>query len=176
MTRRTVAALALLWAAAQPTPVQSQEAAWKPFQELNFLVGSWSGNAESGGRVGGRVARCSVEMSGHYLVQRSNTIFPAQAGQPEESNEEIGYFFYDREKRKYLAHFYYSTAIAGIYDVEFPAEGSVRLVSSQLYNYDPGARLRMTMVKKGDELQYQLEVAQSGKDFVSYVTSKLSKK
>ena len=33
--------------------------AWRPFQELGFLMGSWSGAAESGARVGGRVARFS---------------------------------------------------------------------------------------------------------------------
>jgi hypothetical protein len=115
-------------------------------------------------------------MSGNYLVQRSNTIFPAQNQQAEESSEEIGYFTYDREKRKYVAHYYYSTGIVGTYDVEFPSEGTVRLVSTQLLNYEAGARLRMTFARKGDEVQYLFEVAPSGKDFVTYVTSKLARK
>ena len=67
-----------------------------------FLVGSWSGSAESGARVGGRVARFAPEFTGNYLVHRGSTILTADDGK-EETIEEVGYFAYDREKRRYVA-------------------------------------------------------------------------
>src|SRR5664279_2888008 len=72
-------------AAAAPAPATAGSApavaaaapAWQPFQELAFLVGSWSGSAESGARVGGRVARFTPEFTGNYLVHRGSTILTA---------------------------------------------------------------------------------------------------
>ncbi len=164
-------------------PARAQEAAekpaaaWKPFQEFGFLTGSWSGTAESGSRVGGRVSRFGLEMGGNFLVHRGTTVFPAQAGSPEDASEEVGYYSYDRERRKYVATYFFSTGIVGQFDVEIPADGSLRLVSTSLLNYDTGARMRMTLGKKGDaELALSIEVAPSGKDFVTYVTSRMTKK
>src|ERR1017187_8284270 len=72
-------------AAAAPAPATAGSASavvaaaptWQPFQELAFLVGSWSGSAESGARVGGRVARFTLEFTGNYLVHRGSTILTA---------------------------------------------------------------------------------------------------
>src|SRR5512143_1435122 len=114
---------------AQGTPARPSDA-WKPFQEFGFLTGSWSGTAESGTRIGGRVVRWSMEMGGAYLVERGTTVFPAQAGAAEDSTEEVGYFAYDRDRRKYVAHFFYSTGVVGFYDVELASEGVIRLVST----------------------------------------------
>jgi len=162
---------------AQAPPSPAGAASWKPFQEFNFLLGSWSGTAESGGRIGGRVARWTIEMGGNFLVHHGSTIFPAQGGSPEESIEEVGYYAYDRDRRKYVAHYFYSTGLFGTYDVEFSADGSTRVLSSQLLNYEAGARTRLTITKKSDtELSFQLDIAPSGKDFIPYVSSKLNKK
>jgi hypothetical protein len=116
-------------------------------------------------------------MGGNYLVSRGTTIFPAQSGQPEESTDDVGYFAYDRDRRKYVAYFYFSTGIIGIFDVDFPQDGTVRLVSSSLLNYEAGARMRLTFTRKSDaETGYQIDIAPSGKDFVPFLSSKLGKK
>jgi hypothetical protein len=162
-------------------PASAQESAsgtaWKPFQEFGFLTGAWSGTAESGGRVGGRVSRFTTEMGGNYLVHRGTALFPAQKGQPEESTEETGYFAYDRERRRYVAFYFFSTGVSGTYDVDFPSEGVVRLQSTSQLNYESGARTRLTIARKSDtELSYQLEVATGGKDYVTFLSSKLTRK
>ena len=90
--------------AAEPVPA---EAPWKPFQEFGAVIGSWSGTADSAGRIGGTVGRWTQEMSGNFLVHHVNTIFPAQSGKPEESIELVGYYAYDREKRKYVASYFF---------------------------------------------------------------------
>jgi hypothetical protein len=174
----TLFVLAPAWAAGQEAAPQERAApAWKPFQEFGFLTGAWSGTAESGGRVGGRVSRWTLEMGGNYLVHRGTTLFPAQNNTPEDSTEEVGYVAYDRDRRKYVAWYFYSTGVAGFYDVDFPSEGVIRLVSSTLLNYDSGARTRLTITKKSEsEVTYQLDVAPGGKEFVTFITSKLSRK
>lgn len=150
---------------------------WKPFQEFNFLLGSWSGTAESSGRIGGRVARFSMEMGGNYLVHRGNTIFAALKDRPEEAIEEIGYYYYDRDKRKYIAQYFYSTGLIGTYDVEFGADGTLRVLSSNLVNYGAGAKTRLSFKKTSDtEMSVQLDIALAGKDFVPFLSSKVTKK
>ncbi len=159
----------------EPTKPPAPE--WKPFQEFNFLIGSWAGTAESGGRIGGRVGRFSMEMGGNYLVHRGNTIFTAQNQRPEESIEEIGYYYYDRDKRKYAAQYFYSTGIVGTYDVEFGADGSIRVLSNNLVNYDSGAKTRLSFKKSSDtEMTVQLDIAPAGKDYVGFLSSKMTKK
>jgi hypothetical protein len=149
--------------------------AWRPFQELGFLVGSWSGAAESGTRVGGRVARFTPEFSGNYLVHRGSTILTADDGK-EETIEEVGYFAYDREKRRYVASYFFSTGIIATFDVDAAPEG-VLLVSRELLNAEAGTKARMLFVRKADgDLSLSMDLAPAGKDFVSFLTSSLRKK
>ena len=149
--------------------------AWRPFQELGFLVGSWSGAAESGARVGGRVARFTPEFSGNYLVHRGSTILTADDGK-EETIEEVGYFAYDREKRRYVASYFFSTGISATFDVEVAPE-SARLVSRELLNAEAGTKARMLFARKADgELSLSMDLAPPDKDFVPFLTSSLRKK
>lgn len=176
--------LALLVMVALAGPAAAQEAApapatpaWKPFQEFGFVLGSYSGTVDSGGRVGGTVSRWSLEMNGNFLVHRVNMIIPAQEGKPEESLELLGTYAYDREARRYSASYYFSTGLAGIFDVEVLPDGSVRLVSSKLLNYDAGARARLVVTKKPDgSHDFSLDLALAGKEFAPYLTSHLTKK
>ena len=149
--------------------------AWRPFQELGFLVGSWSGAAESGARVGGRVARFTPEFSGNYLVHRGSTILTADDGK-EETIEEVGYFAYDREKRRYVASYFFSTGISATFDVEVAPE-SARLVSRELLNAEAGTKARMLFAHNADgTLSLSMDLAPAGKDFVPFLTSSLRKK
>ncbi|HEX7528097.1 MAG TPA: heme-binding beta-barrel domain-containing protein [Thermoanaerobaculia bacterium] len=180
------------WAAAQtqPPPVPPASSAspaasapstaavapaWRPFQEFAFLVGSWSGGAESGARVGGRVAHFAPEFSGNYLVHRGSTILTADDGK-EETIEEVGYFAYDREKRRYVASYFFSTGISATFDVEIAPE-SVRLTSRELLNAEAGTKARMLFARKADgELALSMDLAPGGRDFVPFLTSSLRKK
>ena len=165
-------------APATAAPARSTAAAapaWRPFQEFAFLVGSWAGGAESGARVGGRVARFTPEFSGNYLVHRGSTTLTADDGK-EERIEEVGYFTYDREKRRYVASYFFSTGIMGSFDVEIAPEG-VRLVSRELLNAEAGTKARMLFSRKADgELALSMDLAPGGKDFVPFLTSSLRKK
>jgi THAP4-like, heme-binding beta-barrel domain len=156
-------------------PPAATAPAWRPFQELGFLVGSWSGAADSGARMGGRVARFTPEFSGNYLVHRGSTTLTADDGK-EETIEEVGYFAYDRDKRRYVASYYFSTGIAGTFDVEVTPEGA-RLVSRELLNAEAGTKVRMTFGRKADgDLTLSMDLAPAGKDFVTFLTSSLKKK
>ena len=162
-------------ATAVPAPATAPASAWRPFQELGFLVGSWSGAAESGARVGGRVARFTPEFSGNYLVHRGSTILTADDGK-EETIEEVGYFAYDREKRRYVASYFFSTGISATFDVEVAPE-SARLVSRELLNAEAGTKARMLFARKADgELSLSMDLAPPDKDFVPFLTSSLRKK
>lgn len=157
------------------TTTAAPSSAWRPFQELGFLVGSWSGTAESGVRLGGRVARFTPEFSGNYLVHRGSTILTEGDGK-EETIDEVGYFVYDREKRRYVASYFFSTGISATFDVEV-APDSARLVSRELLNAEAGTRARMLLARKADgELSLSTDLAPPGKDFAPWLTSSLKKK
>jgi hypothetical protein len=163
-------------ATAGPAPAAAAASpAWRPFQEFTFLIGSWSGSAESGARVGGRVARFTPEFTGNYLVHRGSTILTADDGK-EETIEEVGYFAYDREKRRYVASYFFSTGISATFDVEIAPEG-VRLASRELLNAEAGTKARMLFSRKPDgELSLSMDLAPGGKEFVPFLTSSLRKK
>jgi hypothetical protein len=167
------------WAAAQasaqaPAPTAP---AWSPFREFAFLLGSWSGTAMSGERIGGRITRFAMELDGTFLVERTSTLFPAGDGKPEETAEEIGYVAYDRGKRTYVATYFFSTGVFGTFDVEFLSGGAIRMTAPTLGNYEPGARSRILFTRRPDGgLDSTIEIAPPGKDFVAFLTGSLKKK
>jgi hypothetical protein len=175
-------ALGLLWASLAAAPAGAQVAvpaapAWRPFSEFAFLLGSWSGTATSGERIGGRIARFAMELNGTFLVERGTTIFPAGEGRPEETAEEIGYVTYNREKRGYVATYFFSTGVYGTYDVEILPGGAIRMTAPSLGNYEPGARSRILFTPRADGgLDTAIEIAPAGKDYVPFRTSRLKKK
>jgi len=162
--------------AAGPSPQEPPAApSWKPFQEFDFLLGSWTGTAESGRRLGGAVTQVTTEMNGNYVRLSGMKIFPAQEGRPEETVEEIGTFYYDRDKRRYEAQFVFSTGIVGVFEVE-TADGSLKLTSRELINHDSGSRSRILLKKTAEGLSYTIEIATAGKEFVPvYVTRQTRK-
>jgi len=162
-----------------PPATQAPPAApsWKPFGEFAFLLGYWSGTATSGERIGGRIARFTMDLNGTFLVERGTTVFPAGDGMPEETVEEIGYVTYNREKRGYMATYFFSTGVYGMYDVEILPGGAIRMTAPSLGNYDPGARSRILFTPRADGgLDTAIEIAPAGKDYVAHRTSSLKKK
>jgi hypothetical protein len=188
MNRRSgffpVVGAAFLLASALIVPPSSAEpqaapaaGGWKVFQEFGPLVGSWSGTADQGGRIGGRSVTFSPEVDGAALVYRANTFYPATGERPEEKTQELAFITYDGGKRKYSALLVFSTKVWGTYDVEILADGTVQLVSRELVNVDAGARSRIVLTRKAaGELTEQVDVAPAGKDFVPLLGSKLTKK
>jgi hypothetical protein len=165
--------LAATGAAAQAPPAGG----WKIFQEFDFLNGSWSGPAESGGRIGGRVVSFGLEADGAALSYRATTYFPVKDSLPEARSEEIARIVYDGAKGKYVALVVFSTKAWGIYDAEVRPDGSIRFASREIANLEAGTRSRWTLSRKADgTLLEELDVAPPGRDFVAFVTSTLTKK
>lgn len=151
--------------------------AWKPFQELAFLTGSWTGGASLGPRFGGRVARFGPELLGAFFVLHGSTILAAEeGGRAEETLDEEGWFAYDREKRKYTATWFFSNGIAGVFDVELLPD-AIRLLSRELVNYESGTRARILFQKRPEgDVVMNVDLALPGKDFVPWLVSALKKK
>jgi hypothetical protein len=171
----------LLAALAAPAAAQAPPAApapvWRPFAEFAPFVGSWSGAAMAGARFGGRIARFSMELAGTVFVERTSTIFPAEEGKPEEAFEEVGYVTYDREKRKYVATYFFSTGVWGTFDAEILPNGAIRMTSGGLSNYEAGARSRRVLTRRADgTLDLSLDIAPAGREFAPFLSGALKKK
>lgn len=162
-----------------PSPTPAAPAAvpaWKPFQEMAFLSGAWTGGASLGSRFGGRVLRLGPELLGAFFALRGSTILAAEEGRPEETLDEEGWFAYDREKRKYWATWFFSNGVSGVFDVELLPDG-IRLVSRELVNYESGTRARMLFQKRPEgDVTMNIDLAPPGKDFVPWLVSALKKK
>jgi hypothetical protein len=159
-----------------PAPAAPAAPAWKPFQELAFLTGSWTGTASLGARFGGRVARFGPELSGAFFVVRGSTFLAAEEGAREETLEEEGWFAYDREKRKYVATWFFSNGVVGAFDVELLLDG-VRLTSREVVNYESGTRARLLFQRRPEgDVAMNVDLAAPGKDFVPWLVSALKKK
>ena len=167
----------ILLLAVRVAPAQAPPAGeWKIFQELNFLIGSWSGPAESGGRIGGRVVSFGLEVDGSTLGYRATTFYPAKDDQPESRSEEIAHVVYDGARGKYVALVVFSTKAWGLYDAEVKAD-SILFTSREIGNLDAGTRSRWTLTRKADgTLQEELDIAVPGKEFVPYLKATLTKK
>ena len=177
MARRSSLLLAAAFVIALPALPQDAPTAWKPFQEFDFLMGSWTGTAEQAGRLGGKVVNFSSEIRGVVLIYRGNTIFPATEGKPEEETRETAVLTYDGDRRKYEATLCFNTGVWGQFDADVSVPGTVRLVSTRLVNYDAGARFRATFSRQADgSLSVLLELAPAGKDFAVFSAGKLGKK
>jgi len=174
-TPAPAAAAAPAASAGQAAPVAAP--AWKPFQEMAFLAGSWAGGASLGTRYGGRVARFGPELLGAYFAVHASTILAAEeGGRPEETLDEEGWFGYDRERRKYAATWFFSNGVFGIFEVEILPDG-IRLVSRELVNYESGTRARILLLKRPDgDVGMDVDLAAPGKDFVPWLVSALKKK
>jgi hypothetical protein len=170
-------ALVLLVAAATTSAQAPAAGDWKLFQEFNFLSGSWSGPAESGGRIGGRVVTLATEVDGAMLRYRATTFFPAKDTLPELRTEELGHIVYDSARGKYVALVVFSTKAWGVYDAEVRPDGSIIFVSREMANLEAGTRSRWTLLKKADgSIAETLEVAPPSRDFVPFLGATLAKK
>jgi hypothetical protein len=118
-----------------------------------------------------------MELNGTTLVDRGTTIYPAGDGKPEETVEEVAYLTYSREKRGYVATYFFSTGVYGTYDVEILPGGAIRMTASALGNYEAGARSRLLFTPRADGgLDTAIEIAPAGKEYVAHRTSSLKKK
>lgn len=170
-------ALVLMLAAGAATAQGPPAGEWKIFQEFDFLSGSWSGPAESGGRIGGRVVSFGLEVDGAALSYRATTYYPVKDDLPEARSEEIARIVYDGAKGRYVALVVFSTKAWGIYDAELRPDGSIRFTSREIANLEAGTRSRWTLSRMADgALLEELDVAPPGKDFVPFVSSTLTKK
>ena len=167
-----------LFVVAAAVPVRAQTAGeWKVFQEFNFLTGSWSGPAESAGRVGGRVVSFGLEVDGATLGYRATTYYPAKDSLPESRTEEVAKIVYDGARGKYVALVVFSTKAWGIFDAEVRPDGSIRFSSREAANLEAGVRLRWTLSRRADgTVLEEIEVALPGREFAPFLSSPLARK
>ncbi len=174
---RCLSVVALLSSAVVASAQAPPAADWKVVQECNFATGSWTGPAQSGGRVGGRVVSFGLEVDGATLGYRATTYFPVKDSLPEARSEEIAKIVYDSAKGKYVALVIFSTKAWGLYDAEVRPDGSIRFTAREMANLEAGLRSRWTLSRKADgTLQEDLDLAPAGKDFSTYLSATLTKK
>lgn len=161
------AAVLLPFAAAQQT---KSGADWKP---LAWLIGDWIGSGGGGPGKGSGSFSFESDVQGKILVRKSFAEYPATADAPAYRHDDLMVVY--REGRNLKAIYFDNEDHVIRYTVNVSADGSfVEFVSEAA----PGtARFRMTYRKSSDTtLAGQLETAQPGKPFATYLEWTAEKK
>jgi len=167
----------VLLLAALPASAQAPAAGeWKLFQEFNFVAGSWSGSAESGGRIGGRVVTVGPEVDGATLRYRATTYYPAKDNLPESRSEEIAHIVYDGAKAS-TPPSSSSRRRPGDLRRRVPRRRVDRLRLQGDVEPGGGDPLPLDAPEEGRRVGREtLEVAPPARDFVTFLSATLTKK
>ena len=153
-----------------PSPVPD------PFAPIRALAGVWHG--ENDGQAGrGTCERTyQFELGGAVLAGRNRAVYPPQAKNAKgEVHQDVGYFSYDRTRKKLVLRQFHSEGFVNQY-VGGPAPDGKTVVfeTESIENIAPGWRARETYHFTGpDDIVEVFELAAPGKPFELYSEAKL---
>jgi hypothetical protein len=174
---RSVLLLALALAVGAGTAL-AQDSEQNSLASLEFLVGEWEGTSE--GQPGSGVVRREYAriLGGRFMQVRNTTTYAPQAKNPKgEQHEDIGFFSFDRIRKRLVLRQFHVEGFVNEYVAE-GASGSERMVftTESIENIPPGWRARETYIRiSADELEERFELAEPGKDYELYSRSRLKR-
>lgn len=154
-------------ASAKPAP---------PLDALKFLVGEWEAAGHGSPGEGAGSFSFAFDLQDRVVVRKSRTDYPASAGRPAFSHDDLMLIYADESKRL-RADYFDSEGHVIRYAAEFSADGRTLTFSSDPVPAQP--RFRLTYVKlKDDTLNIKFEIAPPGspENFKVYVEGSARKK
>lgn len=157
-----------------PANAKTAVPAWGDWQ---YLMGEWE--AAGQGRPGEGVGRFSFtfDLQDKVIVRKSHTDYPATAGRPAFSHDDLMVVYAEDDPRKFRADYYDSEGHVIRYAAEFSPDGQTLTFVS--YPVPAQPRFRLTYVKlKNNGLGIKFEIAPPGapEDFRVYVAGTARKK
>jgi hypothetical protein len=146
-----------------------------PLDSIQFFAGHWQGTSQ--GKPGHGRGERSYEfvLRGKFLRVKNKTVYPPQEKNTKgEIHEDIGYFSYDRQRKKLLLRQFHVEGFVNEYVQREIAEDSKRLVfeTERIENIPDGWRARETyqIVGPGEFVEV-FELAEPQKEFAVYSES-----
>ena len=146
---------------------------------LERFIGKWRG--EGDGQPGHSTVERSYEadLDGKFLVARNQSTYAPQEKNPKgEVHRDIGYYSWDKARKRCLLRQFHSEGFVALYACSTPELGAVELVfdSEAIENIPAGFRSRETWRFTGwDAFAELCEIAAPGMGFELYSPSKLTR-
>lgn len=169
--------LLALAAAAQDTAKEAKpSAASSPLDPVRFLIGHWTGTTQGEPGQGKGEREYELVLGGKFLRGTNKTVYPPQEKNPKgETHEDVGYFSYDRARKKVILRQFHVEGFVNEYaERSGDAAGKVVVLESErIENIPDGWRARETYkVISEDEFSEVFELAPPQKDFAVYAESR----
>ncbi len=157
---------------AQPT---KKDSTWLP---LKPFIGTWTGNGE--GEPGkGKYERTYQFTSGKNFIEiRNKSTYPPSAanGNKAEVHEDIGYFSYDKSRKKFKLRQFHTEGFVNEYvlDSIAPDKKTIVFITEAIENIPAGWRAKETYrILNENEIEETFELAEPNKPFAVYTKVKL---
>lgn len=157
---------------------RSQSSGPDPLAPLDFLVGKWT--SRSDGQPGqGTGEREYVRVLGSRFIQARNTVtYPPQPKNPKgERHEDVGFFGFDRARKKLIYRQFHSEGFVNQYAADPPSTpASIVFTTEAIENIPAGWRARETYTRLASgDVEEVFELAEPGKEFETYSRTRLSR-
>jgi hypothetical protein len=137
--------------------------AWKPFE---FIIGDWTGGGNGSPGQGQGEFSLKPDLANKILVRRNHNEYPAQAGRPAFTHDDLMVIYPPQGGGPYRAEYFDSEGHVIHYVASF-SEGKVTFVSDDKPN---AARYQLTYEKKADDsLGINFAIAPPNQDFHHYL-------
>lgn len=159
------------------TQATKKDSLWLVLKPFN---GVWAGEGE------GEPGKGKYERSYHFILDknfieiRNKSTYPPSTNHPQgEVHEDIGYFSYDKTKRKFRLRQFHVESFVITYELDSVSADKKTIVftSEDIENIPKGYRAKETYRLLSDnEIEETFEIAEPGKDFKVYTRVKLIRK
>jgi hypothetical protein len=166
----------LLWttvaAGRQQAPAADR---WAP---VRFLIGTWEGTSE--GQPGSGTVRREYRfvLRERFIEARNTVTYPPQEKNAKgEAHEDVGYFSYDRARKRLVLRQFHVEGFVNQYAAEEGgAAGRLVFTSESIENIPAGFRARETYILHGpDRFEEIFEIAEPGQPFAVYSRATLTR-
>lgn len=145
-----------------------------PLDPLLALKGNWTGTSE--GQSGKAAVTRSYEpvYEGRYLKVETTARFPAKNGKPGEVHRDTGFFSFDRTAKTLALREFHVEGFVNTYRQQPASANQFRFETRDIENLGEGWRARVVLtIASSKELREEFAIAEPGKEFEVYSTSKL---
>lgn len=153
-----------------------EEDLWNFFR---YFLGSWKGTGS------GKPGRSTVEreyklvLNDQFIEVTNISVYKPQEANPEgEVHEDIGYFSYDRSRRKYVFREFHVEGYVNQYLLEQadPDKRILVLITESVENIPPGWQARTTYEILGEDAFIEtFDLAGPGQEWTCYITNEFKR-
>jgi len=156
---------------------EKKQDVWAPFK---FFVGSWKGTSEGCSGKSKTERDYRFMLNGKFLQARNKSTFAPQTKNPKgEVHEDIGFFSYDSNRKKFVLRQFHVEGFVNQYVLQNLAEDGKTMVfvTESIENIPSGWRAKETYkVLDDNEFTEVFELAAPRKDFEVYTKSHFKRK